>query len=426
MSNALAIATVTSALAQIVRIAARGVVSGADVIVGRPEVTPGILHTVFLYLYRVTPNAGLGNADLPTRGPDGKLTQRSQAALDLHYLLSFYGSETDLEPQRMMGAVIRDLHTRPILSRQEISDAIASNPLLNGSNLAEAVELVKFTPFPLTLEDLSKLWSVFFQTPHALSVAYQGSVILIESEEAAQPVPPVLRRGEQDRGVYSLLGPFPTLDKIHIGMPDDADRRPRLPSYPNAQSGMLLTLEGNNLGGDTVSVRFMQPLLPQREIPVPAGDRTENEIMVIIPEDAAAQIEWAAGIYSLVVSIKRQGTDGERTTNYQSLPFAPHITKILPSNNVSRDTNGNITLNITCSPNILPGQHALLLLGDREIMAEVHPNATDTLTFTVNNAPAVQGLLVYLRVDGVVSMPIIRTGSPPRFEFDPKQKVTIT
>ena len=34
----------------------------------------------------------------------------------------------------------------------------------------------------MNLEELSKLWSVFFQTPYALSIAYQASVVLIEPD----------------------------------------------------------------------------------------------------------------------------------------------------------------------------------------------------------------------------------------------------
>ena len=47
MSNALAIATVTTALAQIVRTAAQSVVNGADVLTGRPDpaATPAIEST---------------------------------------------------------------------------------------------------------------------------------------------------------------------------------------------------------------------------------------------------------------------------------------------------------------------------------------------------------------------------------------------
>ena len=176
MSNALAIATVTTALAQIVRGAAQSIVNGAEVVTGRPDpnATPG--HRIHLFLYQVSPNGAMRNNDLPTQSSDGKIVTRPTVALDLHYLLAFYGSEADLETQRMLGAVVRDLHARPILSRQMILDAIASQQFLSGSNLADAIEKVKFTPLVVSLEEMSKLWSVFFQTPYALSIANQGTV----------------------------------------------------------------------------------------------------------------------------------------------------------------------------------------------------------------------------------------------------------
>lgn len=73
--------------------------------------------------------------------------------------------------------MVRALNSRPVLTRQMIQETLA-NPAygyLGKSNLGEAIELVKFTPLPLSLEELSKLWSVFFQTPYTLSVAYQGT-----------------------------------------------------------------------------------------------------------------------------------------------------------------------------------------------------------------------------------------------------------
>ena len=68
---------------------------------------------VNVFLYQVTPNAAWRNADLPTRRANGDLIQRPQAALDLHYLLTFYGDESLLQPQRVLGSVVRTLHCGP-------------------------------------------------------------------------------------------------------------------------------------------------------------------------------------------------------------------------------------------------------------------------------------------------------------------------
>jgi hypothetical protein len=205
MSNFLAIATVTATLGRILQAAVGADVPGALVTAVRPDgPNSGVPDTgVNLFLYQVTPNAQWRNQDLPTRRADGTVAQRPQAALDLHYLLSFYGAEIELEPQRLLGSTLRTLHARPLLDRAAVVNAIAANAFLAGSDLADAVESVRFTPMSLNLEELSKLWSVFFQTTYVLSVAYRASVVLLTAE--AQPL---LAQPVAERVVRAL----PTLD----------------------------------------------------------------------------------------------------------------------------------------------------------------------------------------------------------------------
>ncbi len=205
MSNFLAIATVTATLGRMLQAAVGADVPGALVTTVRPDgPNSGVPDTgVNLFLYQVTPNAQWRNQDLPTRRADGTVAQRPQAALDLHYLLSFYGSEAELEPQRLLGSALRTLHARPLLDRVAVLNAVAANAFLTGSDLADAVESVRFTPMSLNLEELSKLWSVFFQTTYVLSVAYRASVVLLTAE--AQPL---LAQPVAERVVRSL----PTLD----------------------------------------------------------------------------------------------------------------------------------------------------------------------------------------------------------------------
>lgn len=427
MSNALAIATVTATLAQIVRTAVQSVLPGSDVLTERPDSTPPAGPRVRLFLHQVSLNGALCNNDLPTRGANGSLMKRPTAALDLHYLLAFYGNENELEPQRMLGAAVRDIHAKPVLMRQMIEDAIASEPFLAGSNLADAVEQVKFTPLPLSLEELSKLWSVFFQAPYALSIAYQGTVVLIESEETAQAVLPVLRRGADDRGVNTVLGPFPTIERIHIGAPQEIDRRPRLPSYPSAQLGTVLTMAGKNLGGETVTVRFDHARLGMsKNIAVPPGNRSSTDLTIMLPDDATTRVEWAAGLYTVAVIVGNGGV--ERATNQLPLSFAPKIVGIEPPSPVARDGDGNITLTITCIPHVRPTQGAALLIADREVSAQPHTIDTDTLQFIVEAAPIVTGALARVRIEGVDSLPFVRQAvSPsPYLVFDDNQKVTIS
>ncbi|HEY3057566.1 MAG TPA: DUF4255 domain-containing protein [Chloroflexota bacterium] len=195
MSNFLAVAAVTASLSHALQAAVGADVPGATVTTVRPDASASATHppVVNLFLYQVLPNAALRNADVPTRRSDGSLVDKPVAALDLHYLLTFYGDDAQLQPQRLLGSAVRTLHSRPVLTRELIQAAITDPTFaaaVGQSDLGQQIERVKVTPLHLSLEELSKLWSVFFQTPYALSAAYHAAVVLIEAED--QPTPPNL------------------------------------------------------------------------------------------------------------------------------------------------------------------------------------------------------------------------------------------
>jgi hypothetical protein len=196
MSNALAIATVTETLRNLIsQNLDAAQVSGAWVSTVSPDqpatqiANPG----VNVFLYQVSPNAALRNQDLPTRTRSGVLIRKPQAALDLHYLLTFYGDYSTLEPQRLLGAATLALHTTPTLPVSLIQSTQTSNAFLNTSNLDTQTEQIRFTPVAFTLEELSKLWSFLLKVDYVLSTAYVASVVLIEADVVVLPPPlPVL------------------------------------------------------------------------------------------------------------------------------------------------------------------------------------------------------------------------------------------
>jgi hypothetical protein len=188
MSNALAIATVTQTLRNVLNDAISvSNVAGASVTFVRPDdqahlPSPG----VNAFLYQVAPNAALRNSDLPTRTPDGALLHRPQAALDLFYLMTFYGNDSHLEQQRLLGAVTLALHAQPWLRTADILAAQGA-PYLAGADLANQTERVRFRPINFSLEELSKLWSFLLKTDYVLSAAYVASVVLIDTSDATPP-----------------------------------------------------------------------------------------------------------------------------------------------------------------------------------------------------------------------------------------------
>ncbi len=265
MSNFLAVATVTATLRQILEETVSQEVPGATATAVRPNAPANQLPNpgVNLYLYQVTPNAAWRNADVLTRSADGGLMQRPRAALDLHYLLSFYGNEAELEPQRALGSAIRVLHEQPILPRGKIREVINATPFLAGSNLDEEIELVKLTQLPLSLEELSKLWSVFFQTAYVLSVAFQAGVVLIEGKGTPRATLPV-----RERNVYVVPFRQPVIARVEAAA---GSGQPILAESP-------IRIVGSNLRGDTTRVRFGETLV------TPLADQiSDTQIQVTLP-----------------------------------------------------------------------------------------------------------------------------------------------
>jgi hypothetical protein len=244
MSAALAIATATAALGQMLQEAVGAALPGAKVTKVRPAAAGAGLPSVGVnvFLYQVGPNAAARSLDTPTRDGAGNTRLRPVTGVDLHYLLSFYGDDLLMEPQRLLGVVIGTLHARPLLTRKLIRDTVANPQMgfLAGSALAEQPELVRFTPEPMSLDELSKLWSVFFQTPYSLSVAYQGSVVLVENDETPAPALPV-----RTRNLYVIPVNQPRIERAV----DAAN-----PAAP-VVTGSVLAVTGDNLVGTTTVVR---------------------------------------------------------------------------------------------------------------------------------------------------------------------------
>ncbi|MFF7546897.1 DUF4255 domain-containing protein [Streptomyces canus] len=194
MSNALAIAHVTQALALLIENNV-GPEFGEAVKVEprKPPADPQLEQpTVSVFLYQVTPNTSQRNNDLPTRAADGTLVKRPAAALDLHYLISAYGDERELVGQRLIGSVVRTLHEIPILPKDVVEQA-GERPYLAGSDLVEAAQRVRFTPTVMDVDETSKLWGMLYQTPYALSVVYQAALVFIDGRQSPVPGRPVER-----------------------------------------------------------------------------------------------------------------------------------------------------------------------------------------------------------------------------------------
>jgi hypothetical protein len=410
MSNSLAIAAATATLRNLLQNvpaldpAGDGKLIGTSVTTQPPDKARNgnAGNQLNLFLYQTAPNAALRNMTMPHQVKPGETGQPS-LALTLYYLVTAYGQDDDdVLAHRLLGGAMSILHDHPLLGSDEIEQA------LTGTDLHEQLERVRITSQPLSLEEVSNLWNTF-QTQYRISVAYQVSAVLIESTRGTKTPLPVLTRGPQDEGALSqadLTPPFPTLvDAIPPNR------------QPSVRLGDRLLIRGHHLEGDGVIVRFVHARLAD-PVEVPAlVERTGTELPAVLPDDP---VGWPPGFWGLAARITRAGQP-DRTTNELVVALAPRILTMDPRT-ATPDPSGSVTFQLTCSPEVRPGQHAALLLGDREVLAENHPVQTATLTFVVPNAEP-GTYFVRLRVDGVDSLLVDRSVTPP--VFDSTQRVTI-
>ncbi len=323
MSNSLAIATVTEALRQVLDdAAADSGVAGAVATAIRPAAEKNIaapvnptLAGVNLFLYQVIPNGPLSNTDIPTRRSDGSLRVPTRSAYDLHYLLTFFGNESELEPQRVMGNVLRVMHSLPVVTRRQVQNAKLSLAFLATSDLDTEIELVKVEILPLNLEDLAKLWSVFFQIPYNLSVAIQASVVFIDGKEVPSPALPV-----QIRNVYVRLFQQPVIEQV---LSQKTPLSEALPDQP-IEIGDTILLVGKMLQGDVTRIRIGEQVIDPTEV-------TDTRVKFILDMPPFPADRLRAGVQGVqIVQFLRMGTPATDHTgiesNIESFVIRPKIT----------------------------------------------------------------------------------------------------
>jgi hypothetical protein len=418
MSNQLAIAAVTATLRSLL---VRGV--------GIPEVTARPLdnarrsatgHQLNLFLYQVIPDAAFRNQDMPRQIKPGE-TGFPVLPLMLSYLLTAYSDdEDDTNAHLLLGEAMGVLHDHPLLGAAEIKNATSPITELADSDLHDQIERVRITLQPLTFEDMSKLWTTF-QTHYRVSASYQVSVVLIESTRSPRTPLPVLKRGEDDRGVTSqpdVTPSFPVLNSIELP-----------PRQLGAKPGDVVSILGSRLATGTARLRSTRIENPPQPTTAQVSDA---QLDVTLP------INLAPGIYTIAVEIVTP--HGTIASNELPLAVAPVITTALPM--IVARVAGTATITLGSSANVLLEQRVTLLLGDFEVRRTFPvppppiPAFTNTFDFVIDTptgghfpVPTGVALLARLRVDGVDSEIIepLAPGDPEStpLEFDETKKITI-
>jgi len=387
-----------------------------------------------LFMYQVTPNIGWRNADLPSRGSDGQRLTNPPLALDLHYLVTAYG-KVEFHAEALLGYAMQLLHERPVLTRDMIR-ATLQPPLpaevtlppelamIASADLAEQAETIKISPAHLDTEEMSRLWAAM-QAKYRPTAVYHLSVVLIDAARPTRAALPVLRQGDDGRGPQASSGtqpPFPTIEAV---------------TFPARQLQALLgdavVVQGHNFAlisrpaDVTVTVRLASALREVIvDIPAPLSQRGDQRAGFTIPNTPA---HIPAGVYGLSLAITPTSPGSEpRISNVVPLSIAPVITGGLnPIARTAVDATtglGAATVDITCSPEVLPEQRATLVIGSTEVPANPRSVQTNALRF-VAPLMAAGSYPVRLRIDGAESLLVAgaASGDP---QFDPSQILDVT
>lgn len=355
MSNHLAVAATTRTLAQLLDGPLSRDVPGAHCNPGRPDVplSEDAEPEARLFLYRVEPNASWRTTALPTRSSTGGLLERPQIGLTLNYLLGFVGSESTLEPQRMLGSVVRTLAAHPLLSRADIEAMVAAaliedpqHPLAL-TDLAEQPETVRINPLPLTLDELAGLWSGFGDAPYRLSVAYEASVVVLTAEEPPTRALPVRTRH---------------LVATTILRPTIAGAEAAQGAFEPVQVGTTLVITGTQLrGAESTTVGFGAV-----EVTPDPGLTTGNRVEVVVPGTVRAGVTGVRIIHRRLLgeppAERLAGQSGTHpvVVHPRVLPLAPGAVHGVEVDPDTDRRSGSIAVSL--EPAVGSAQHVTLLL----------------------------------------------------------------
>ena len=428
MSNHLAIATVTATLQRLLQQSVQTSVEGARVTPARPENQGGAAPEtgITLYLYHLKRNTAFGNADTPGRQRRSEIARRNQLAIDLYYLLSFYGNEAELEPHRLLGSTLQLFEDQSILSSQMIRETIADPTygFLADSDLADQLEMMRFELLPLSTDELSKIWSVFFQTAHALSVCYKVTVIMIEGRDPGQRALPVRDR----RLGLSPFGKQPVIEQV-LAVTG---------RYDPILAASVLRIHGRMLAAAAVRVRLCGEEIVPSQV-------TETDICLPLASISPRALKIGVQSLQVIHPHGSRGSDQRRDRAAQRSGVSAN-TRVLTLDPIYHGVESNVAafvlrptiqqvqvrptpdlddelrsaaIDITVDIPLQPGQRAVLALNERSVD---QPNAyvfeaspiyapIQTLTFQAEQLPPGE-YLARIQVDGAES--VLQVDQNPR------------
>jgi Pvc16 N-terminal domain/IPT/TIG domain len=371
MSDYLAVGGVTAVLCSLLSTALAS--GGPTTILGPTRgitaVSPDLVTTgpdeqpqLNLFMYYISLNPALRNLGLPSSNAQGGRVSNPPLALDLHYLVTAYGSG-QFDAEILLAWAMKVFHDTPVVASQTIQaalDTLAAQQqptteasLISGSTLAEQIEHLRITPEVLTTEEIYRLWTAF-QAAYRPTTALQVSVVVVQDTQPFSSNLPV-----QARTVTALPLQTPVITGLSPVM---------------IAAGQVLTITGTNFLGsspaDTVA-SF------DSGAGVPADTVQGNVIRVTLPGTLAAGTR--------TVRVQQTVTFPGSTTPHQGFSSSPAPFQLVPviQTPVPQATPGS-PLTLTVSPAVGQTQQATLYIGDNAIPISERPVTGSASSTTVS------------------------------------------
>jgi hypothetical protein len=411
MSNALAISGVTAVLEYILNNLFLGLSATFGSTVTVSSLAPDLVqagfttgggassvqNTVNLFLHQVTYNQGWRNEGLPSLAADGKTPLQSPPlALDLHYLLTAYGSY-DWQAEALLGYALLQIQQFPVLARADITNAFvhlpAGNPLtpaVQSSGLADQIEMIKITPEKLGREELAWIWTAL-KADYRPTYPFQVSVVLMQPQSNVSIAFPVLTRN-----IQAL--PMAPAQILSVAPPNN---------QPAALPGDLVTVNGEFLSGAGQVTLVNQRLGVQKLVTLTASQVTNTTVSFNVPNDPA---NFPAGIYSL--SVQFFDSNGNIAQSSTSIPIAVAPTLTLPPSSIVKSPTETV-ITVSCTPSVRSSQTIYLAINGIGALAQAFDGTVSVLTFQFSPPLPAGTQPVVLQVDEVASLLTFHT--PPPF-----------
>jgi Pvc16 N-terminal domain/IPT/TIG domain len=338
-----------------------------------------------LFMYYASLNPALRNLDLPSRNARGTQLSNPPLAVNLHYLVTAYGSN-QFDPEILLAWAMKIFHDTPVVPRLTIENALddlLNNPttpegtLISGCLLARQIEHIRVTPETLTTEEIYRLWTAF-QTHYRPTTSYQVSVVVIQDTNVHASNLPV-----RQRTVTALPLQAPLVDTLSPSM--------------LAAGGTLTVLGSNLLGtspGDTLvsfdSAPGVAPLTVQ-----------DNVLTVVVPNTLQAGTRSLRVLRTITYPLTNAPHTGFTSSpaQFQLLPAIMNAPPIA----VARGA----TLTLTLTPAVARAQQATLYVGDNAIPIDQRsptgPATSATLDFPIPTAFPTGSYPLRVEIDGAQS-----------------------